>query len=107
MPEATFLKSDGSSKTVETDIGTNLMRAATYGGVDGIVGDCGGVMACATCHVFVDERFLPMLPKMLPNEDDMLDCTAEERGPNSRLSCQVVMTEELDGIIVRIADPQV
>lgn len=107
MPEVTYLKSDGSSTTVETDIGTNLMRAATYGGVDGIVGDCGGVMSCATCHVFVDERFVSKLPKMLPNEDDMLDCTAEERAPNSRLSCQIVMTEELDGIIVRIADPQV
>ena len=107
MPEVTFLKSDGSSKTVQTEIGLNLMRAATFSDVEGIVGDCGGVMACATCHVFVDEGFVSLLPKMLPNEDDMLDCTAEERGPNSRLSCQIVMTEELDGIIVRIADPQI
>jgi 2Fe-2S ferredoxin len=107
MPEVTFLKPDGSSVKVEVEDGTSVMRAAIYNGIDGIVGDCGGVMSCATCHVLVEERFLPLLPAMLPNEDDMLDCTAAEREPGSRLSCQIVMTEALDGLIVRIADPQI
>jgi 2Fe-2S ferredoxin len=107
MPEVTFLKPDGSSEKVEVEEGTSVMRAATYNGIDGIVADCGGVMSCATCHVIVEERFLPLLPPMLPNEDDMLDCTAAEREAGSRLSCQIIVTSELDGLVIRIADPQV
>lgn len=107
MPQATFICPDGARRAVDLSIGTNLMRAATDRGIDGIVGDCGGAMSCATCHVFVDEAFLPGLPPMEPNEDQILDYTAAGRRSNSRLACQIVMNEALHGIVVTIADPQV
>ena len=106
MPQATFICTDGAPRAVEVAIGANLMRAATDNGIDGIVGDCGGAMSCATCHVFVEEGFADRLPAMEANEDQILDYTAAGRQPNSRLACQIVMSDALDGISVRIADPQ-
>ena len=107
MPQATFICADGAHRAVDVAAGTNLMRAATDNGIDGIVGDCGGAMSCATCHVFVDDAFAPRLPAMEPNEDQILDYTAAGRQPSSRLACQIVMNEALAGIVVTIADPQV
>jgi 2Fe-2S ferredoxin len=106
MPKATFRKNDGTSVDVEVSIGTSLMKAAVAQGIDGIIGDCGGAVSCATCHVAVDPAFQARLPPISDNEDQMLDCTAAERQPNSRLSCQIVMTAELDGIVVTLADRQ-
>lgn len=106
MPQATFICTDGAPRAVEVAIGANLMRAATDNGIDGIVGDCGGAMSCATCHVFVEEGFADRLPAMEANEDQILDYTAAGRQPNSRLACQIVMNDTLAGIVVRIADPQ-
>jgi 2Fe-2S ferredoxin len=106
MPKVTFINSDETRVELEVPVGTSLMRAATAHGLDGIVGDCGGGLTCATCHVLVQEEFLPNTPSMTPNEEQMLDFTAMGRQTNSRLSCQLVMTEELDGLTVRIADPQ-
>lgn len=106
MPFVTYRQSDGARYRVEAPAGDSLMRIAANNGIEGIIGDCGGVMSCATCHVFVAEPFLALLPPILPNEDDMLDCTAQERRPNSRLSCQITLTDALDGIEVQIADPQ-
>jgi 2Fe-2S ferredoxin len=82
------------------------MLAATAGGIDGIVGDCGGVMSCATCHVIVEEPFAALLPAPDDTENQMLDYTAAPREPTSRLSCQIVMSDALAGIRVRIAEPQ-
>lgn len=107
MPQATFLCSDGRQHALEVAVGSNLMRAATEHGIEGIVGDCGGSMSCATCHVFVEEGFAERLPAMEPNEDQILEYTAAGRQPNSRLACQIVMNEALAGIVVRVADPQV
>ncbi|WP_293370393.1 2Fe-2S iron-sulfur cluster-binding protein [Nevskia sp.] len=107
MPKATFISADDTTIDLDVVIGSSLMQAATSGGISGIVGDCGGAMACATCHVFVDPAFLDRVPAISDNEDQMLDATAAPRQPNSRLSCQLVMNEALDGIVVRIADPQV
>lgn len=104
--KAIFIAPDGREMTVEVAVGTSLMRAATASGVPGIVADCGGLASCATCHVFVDPDFVLRLPEPGPNEDQMLDCTAAERLDNSRLSCQIIMSEELDGIRVTVADPQ-
>jgi 2Fe-2S ferredoxin len=104
---ATFINSQGQEFTVEVEAGTSLMRAATTNGIAGIVADCGGTAACATCHVFVDEAYLDRLAPPSPNEEQMLDCTAADRQPNSRLSCQLIMNEALDGIRVTIADPQI
>jgi ferredoxin, 2Fe-2S len=106
MPKVTFINPDESRIELDVPVGQSLMRAATAHGIDGIVGDCGGGLTCATCHVLVQENFLPNTTPITPNEDQMLDFTAMGRHDNSRLSCQIVMTEELDGLVVRIADPQ-
>ena len=107
MTHATYICTDGSRRDVDVAIGTNLMRAACDDGIEGIVGDCGGAMSCATCHVFIEDGFADHLGAMEPNEDQILDYTAAGRQPNSRLACQIVMTEALSGIVVRVADPQV
>jgi len=106
MPQATFICSDGVHRAVDVAIGANLMRAATDNGIEGIIGDCGGAMSCATCHVFVEDSFSDRLPAMQPNEDQILEYTAAGRQPNSRLACQILMSDALAGIVVRIADPQ-
>lgn len=103
---ATFINSEAQEFTVEVEAGSSLMRAATTNGIPGIIADCGGTAACATCHVYVNEDYVDRLPPCSDNEDQMLDCTAADRMPNSRLSCQIIMKEELDGIRVTIADPQ-
>ena len=107
MPQATFICNDGAQRAVDVANGSNLMRAATENNIEGIVGDCGGSMSCATCHVFVDDAFLGKLPAMQANEDQILEYTAAGRAPNSRLACQIVMSDALAGIIVTVADPQV
>lgn len=104
--KATFSFSDGNSVEVDAPPGTSLMQAATLNGVPGIIADCGGTASCATCHVFVDEAFLDLLSPPNFNEEQVLDCTAAERQPNSRLACQIIMREELSGIRVLVADPQ-
>jgi ferredoxin, 2Fe-2S len=107
MTHATFICTDGNRRDIDVAVGSNLMRAACDSGIDGIVGDCGGSLSCATCHVFVEDGFADRLPGPEANEDQMLDYTAAGRQPNSRLACQIVMNEALSGIVVRVADPQV
>ncbi|WP_231493233.1 2Fe-2S iron-sulfur cluster-binding protein [Paracoccus pantotrophus] len=102
----TFINPDGSQRELEVPVGTSLMHAATSHGISAIVGDCGGGLTCGSCHVYVVEEFLPKMPPVSLAEDQMLDFTAAERLSNSRLSCQLVMTEAMDGMVVRIADPQ-
>lgn len=82
------------------------MRAAVENGILGILAECGGSAMCATCHVYVDERYLDRLAPMNATEDAMLDSTAAERRPNSRLSCQITMTDDLDGLIVQLPPTQ-
>jgi ferredoxin, 2Fe-2S len=106
MPRVILIKSDETRVELDIPVGTSVMRAATALGVNGIVGDCGGGLTCATCHVVVQDEFMPLTPPITPNEDQMLDFTAMPREPNSRLSCQLVMTDALDGLTLRIADPQ-
>ena len=106
MPKVTWFHSDGRESQREVPAGISLMTAATQGDIEGIVGDCGGVMSCATCHVVVDDAFVHSLPPMTDTENQMLDYTAMPREPNSRLSCQIVVNDSLDGIRIRIADPQ-
>ena len=107
MPKATFVNIDGSRTEVDVPSGDTLMRAATANGIDSILGDCGGGLACATCHVFVRQDFYGKLPDITEGESEMLDYAAAGRQPKSRLSCQIVMSDALDGIVVEIADPQV
>lgn len=106
MPKLILTSVTGRIDELDVISGLSVMRAATQAGVPGIVGDCGGSMACATCHVLVDEAFLPILAAASETETAMLDFTAAPQQPNSRLSCQIVMSDALDGLRAQIADPQ-
>ncbi|MEO8248917.1 MAG: 2Fe-2S iron-sulfur cluster-binding protein [Burkholderiales bacterium] len=106
MPNITLIEPDGTEKTLAVKEGTVVMHAATDAGVKGIVAECGGNAMCATCHVYVDPAWAGKLPKPLANELEMLECTAAERQPNSRLSCQLKVTAALDGLILRIPERQ-
>jgi 2Fe-2S ferredoxin len=106
MPRVTYMSYDGNSTTLDVPLGTSVMQAAVLHGLDGIVAECGGSCMCATCHVFVREDQLKLTPPMELGEDAMLDGTASPRRPNSRLSCQLVMTPEMDGLIVDMPETQ-
>ncbi|KQT12744.1 MAG: 2Fe-2S iron-sulfur cluster-binding protein [Bradyrhizobium sp.] len=107
MPAITFIHPDGKSDRVETAGGESVMQAATRHGLDGILAECGGNAMCATCHVYVDESWLARLPAMAGDEDALLDGTAAERRPTSRLSCQITITPDLDGLVVKLPERQV
>jgi 2Fe-2S ferredoxin len=107
MPAVTYVDPDGSEIRAEAETGTSVMMCAISNDVDGIVAECGGSLMCATCHVYVDEAFADRLPEMSPDEDEMLEAAASERLPTSRLSCQIVLSDELDGLIVRLPETQI
>ncbi len=107
MPKVTFIHDDGKEETVEVSAGTSLMMAATQNGVDGIEAECGGCCMCATCHVYVEESFLDKLSPPDELEQEMLEETAAEAKANSRLSCQIPVTDALDGLVVRLPERQV
>jgi 2Fe-2S ferredoxin len=106
MPRVTYIDTAGKQTTLDIDVGTSVMQAATLHGVDGIVAECGGSCMCATCHVYVREDQLAKTPPMGPDEDAMLEGTASERKPNSRLSCQLVASPDMDGLIVYLPETQ-
>jgi ferredoxin, 2Fe-2S len=105
MPKVTFVAFTGVAHTVEVPIGTTLMRAATDNRVPGIDGDCGGNCACATCHIYVDPIWSDRLGARSATEEDMLNIVAEPRG-NSRLACQIELTDALNGLIVSLPEAQ-
>ena len=107
MPRVTYISQDKKATTLDIAIGTSVMQAAVFNGVDGIVAECGGSCMCATCHVYVREDLLALTPAMQPDEDAMLDGTASPRRPNSRLSCQLVVSPEMDGLVVYLPETQV
>jgi ferredoxin, 2Fe-2S len=107
MPNITYVHTDGSREVLDVPVGTSVMRAAILNSVDGIVAECGGEMMCATCHVYVEEAQLPLTPVQSDDEKAMLEFTASERKPNSRLSCQLVVTPEMDGLVVYLPESQV
>jgi 2Fe-2S ferredoxin len=106
MPRVTYISQDEKPTTLDIAVGTSVMQAAVFNGVDGIVAECGGSCMCATCHVYVREDQLAMTPPMQPDEDAMLDGTASPRRPNSRLSCQLVVSAEMDGLVVHLPETQ-
>jgi len=106
MPSITFIHPDGRNERVEAEAGTSAMVSAVTHGVDGILAECGGNAMCATCHVYVEESWLDRLPAMEEAEDALLDGAAAERLPNSRLSCQIKMAGELDGLVLRLPGRQ-
>ncbi len=106
MPRVTYISQDEKATTLDIAVGTSVMQAAIFNGVDGIVAECGGSCMCATCHVYVREDMLVLTPPMEADEDAMLEGTASERKPNSRLSCQLVVTPEMDGLVVYLPETQ-
>ena len=107
MATIIFVEPDGNRREVIAEIGESAMQAATRRGLDGILAECGGNAMCATCHVYVDESWLGRLPAIADDEDALLDGTAAERLPSSRLSCQIMITPDLDGLVVRLPARQV
>ena len=105
MPKITFVDSLGEARTVEAEVGSTVMEAAIRNGIPEISAECGGGCACATCHVYVDEKWAGLTGKASDQEEDMLDFAYKVQ-PNSRLSCQIKVTAELDGLIVRTPDQQ-
>lgn len=104
--QVTFVEPDGTEKTVEAKAGDSLMQTALNNGIDGIVAECGGSMACATCHVYVDEAWASKTGERRDGEEDMLDCALSEMRDTSRLSCQIEMSAALDGLRVHVAPKQ-
>ena len=99
MTKITYKDHEGGSRTIEVENGLSVMEGAIQKEVPGIDADCGGSMACATCHVYVEERWLNKLPKAEDAEVDMIDMAYEPK-KNSRLSCQLIVSDELDGLTV-------
>ena len=99
MAKITYIDHEGNSQTIEVDNGLSVMEGAIQKNIPGIDADCGGSMACATCHVYVEEKWLSKLPKKEEAEEDMIDMAYEPK-KNSRLSCQLIVSDELDGMVV-------
>lgn len=107
MPKVTYISFDGQQQEVDVPIGENIMRGALYNGVSGIEGECGGACACATCHCYVDEAWAELAGSTGSEaEAELLEVAAAEVRPTSRLSCQIMMTEALDGLVVHTPEKQ-
>ena len=107
MPSVTYIHSDGTKQELDVPAGKRVMQAAIAAGVDGIVAECGGQAMCATCHVYVDEPWADKFAPISDEEEEMLEETVSERTDASRLSCQLVVTDDVDGLIVRLPEAQV
>ncbi len=107
MAKVTFIKPDGSLSVIEAKEGASLMQAGIDGGINGIVAECGGCCQCATCHVYVAAEWRERLAPIHEAEEAMLDNTVCERRPESRLSCEIKVTPELDGLVVQLPARQV
>ncbi len=101
-----LVQPDGRSITVAGRPGSSLMRAATDAGIEAVVAECGGTLTCATCHVLLDEPWRSRVPPASADEDAMLELTAAPREPGSRLSCQIELSEALDGLVARLPERQ-
>ena len=105
MPKVTYIEHDGTAHTIDLLAGESVMRGAVDNEVPGIDADCGGACACATCHVYVDEAWRDKVGAPSPMEEDMLDFGFDVR-PNSRLSCQIKVSDDLDGLVVATPERQ-
>jgi 2Fe-2S ferredoxin len=106
MAKITYIEHNGKEHTINVDNGLTVMEGAVQNDIPGIDADCGGSMACATCHVYVKEEWFNKLPAKQDGEDDMLYQAYEPR-QNSRLSCQLIVSDELEGLIVNLPEKQV
>ncbi|MBD8890708.1 2Fe-2S iron-sulfur cluster-binding protein [Roseibium litorale] len=106
MPKLIFIEADGTRTEVDAQIGKSVMETARDGNVAGVVADCGGSLACATCHCYFSEDQMAALPSKSDTEADMLDFANAEVKDGSRLSCQIIVTEDMDGWEIRVPDTQ-
>ncbi len=106
MPKVTFIQADGNSSDVNAVSGDSVMETAIDNDIHGIVAECGGACSCATCHVYVADDWLSHLPEPDALEDGMLDCVIDRRA-NSRLSCQIRVSDAIDGIKVTVPESQI
>ena len=106
MPKITYIEHGGKEHKIDVSNGLTVMEGAVQNDIPGIDADCGGSMACATCHVYVKEEWFNKLPKKEDGEEDMLDMAYEPK-KNSRLSCQLMISDQLDGLVVNLPEKQV
>ena len=106
MPKVVFVAVDGTDTGVDARVGDSLMETAVRNGVAGVVAECGGNCSCATCHVWVRDEFVPLVGEPGDMEEDLLDLATSDRRAGSRLSCQIRVTEELDGLTVDVPPEQ-
>ena len=106
MPKITYIEHNGKIHSIEVANGLTVMEGAVQNNIPGIDADCGGSMACATCHVYVKEEWFNKLAKKEDGEEDMLDMAFEPK-KNSRLSCQLMVSDQLDGLVVNLPEKQV
>lgn len=105
MPQVTYIEADGTKNEVHVEAGQTVMQGAMDNMVEGIVAECGGACSCATCHVIVDDAWIDKLAKLEEFEKDMLEYVSEQ-SENSRLSCQITMSHDLDGLVVHLPESQ-
>ena len=105
MPKITYIDAGGTARTVDAILGSTVMETALRNAIPGIEAECGGACACATCHVYVDEKWREIVGGPSPMEEDMLDFGFDVR-PSSRLSCQIKVSDELDGLVVTVPERQ-
>ena len=105
MPLIKYIDHNGNEFDVDVPVGSNVMQGAIDNSIDGIIGECGGACSCATCHVYVDENWVAKTGERSDTEEGMLDMVVDQK-ENSRLGCQIKVTEELDGLVVRLPESQ-
>lgn len=106
MPAVTYIEHDGTRHPVEVPEGDSVMQGAVNNMINGIVGECGGGLACATCHCYVDAAWMDRVGAPTGAENDMLESTSSGRKPTSRLSCQITISDALDGLVVQLPETQ-
>ena len=106
MPTISLIEHCGESHTLQVEEGTTVMEAAINNALDGIIGECGGCCSCATCHCYIDPQWLDKLPVRGDLESEMLEFASSPAGSNSRLACQVEITQDLDGLVVTLPETQ-
>jgi 2Fe-2S ferredoxin len=106
MAKITYIEHDGKTYSVDVENGRTVMEGADENNITGIVAECGGGMACSTCHVYVDEKWVEKLNKKTEEEEGVLDMAYEPK-KNSRLSCQIEVTDNIDGLVVYIPEKQI
>ena len=107
MPKIKYITFEGQEHVVDVPVGLTVMEGARDNNIPGIEGDCGGACACSTCHVYIDQAWLDKLPPIDEIEKDMLDFAHEPDEKSSRLTCQIQVTEDLDGLIVKMPEKQI